>query len=876
MNVASAPWRAAIAALVFATRARSEMSVDYTTLSTALQTAYESAGDCRNTQTQDSQTSTQSDGTEVTYQFSSYVTSCEESGRRTASLKLVQMDGAEGMSGNLDVSFSNNWDLYMDFASSVCTLETASGESCSCELCEATTSDSRKLVGATGSCSTPPSSDFPFVEGACVSVTDLASGVEGSGGSINAGDKFGVTFDSLSADLKSAFAGACVSSTSALNCSSSDGRTSYLSSSNGELDEFKLNQPGQFSMDIDFAASTCSAFRSGSSCGDCALCKDSRANLGVVANCGSDSTITSNVTFSGVCNSIVDLASDGSPSVTAYDMIANDLISAFTASKCDSSRMQVSSSNSSAKSTQYELSCSATGNAAIVTSLGNEIQTLSVSAGNAWYLSVDYPMYTCQVEVQGTDSEASETTRCSACDLCRTTEGGYGVAVDGCPTGPVADAFSSTECIGYKSLAQFAGDYVEDQSNSFDDISADIKSVFSSDTCAEQPGYLNCSHPDGRSAYLEGYSDPDASGSYVPNALHVYNTGMYVVHVDFNTTDCSIELVNGLCECTYCAVQEGEFGIMSQCGESQTDYFRLKTGECVPISDICDGRVNEGDEAAEMTMPTPPFYLVVSDLEEAFPGDSCVKTIDKDSYKVQLPNGTNVFKTRRYLQMNCSHDGRTAFVNKTDDAGVEIMGHIDISSPEDPRAVVSFDFESEKCSVTADGSTCSNCTICKYNDDKKYGVSAYCPDATSSSPFAGDGTACVSFVELAGGELDFSSPSNGTSAGNETTPASGSNATNVDDDSEEADDVWAEDPNNPGPGGPMDDDSGGADNGGEGEGEGNGDDIPDDGDDEGTMTDDRADTGSEESDGESTSNSKTTGNVRKFVAVAILSAAAFL
>jgi hypothetical protein len=875
----SAPWRAAIAALAIATSVRAELSVNYTTLSTALQTAFASAGGCRNQQIQDSQTSTQSDGTEVTYQFTSYLTSCEESGRRAASLKLVQMEGSDGMSGNLDVSFSNNWDLYLDFAASICTLETASGESCNCELCEATTSDSRKLAGATGSCVTPPSTDFPFIAGTCVGVSDLASGVAGtSGGSVNAGDKFGVSFDSLSGDLKSAFAGSCVSSTNALNCSSSNGRNGHLSSSNGELDELMLNQPGQFSLTIDFAASTCNAIRSGSSCGDCALCKDSRANLGVLSKCGSsDSAISSNITFSGVCNSIVDLAFDGRPSLTAYDIVANDLISAFTASNCDSSRMQVASNRSSGNSTMYQVSCSGTGNAAIVTSLDNAIQTLSVSAGNTWYLSVDYPMYTCQVEAQDSNKDASATTSCSTCELCRTTDGGYGVVASGCPTGPVADAFSSTECIGYETLAKSSGEYVEDQSNTFEDISSDIQSVFSADTCAEQPGYLNCSHPDGRSAYLEGYPNPDASGSFVPSALHVYNTGMYVVHVDFNTSDCSVELVNGLCDCAYCADEEGELGIMSRCGESQTDYFRLKTGECVPISDICDGRVNEGDEMAEKTMPTPPFYLVVSDLEEAFPEESCVKTIDNDSYKVQLPNGTNVYKTRRYLQMNCSHDGRTAFVNKTDDAGVEIMGQLNIWSPEDPSATVSFDFEAETCYVTADGGACSNCTVCKYNDDKKYGVSAYCPDAMSSSPFSGDGTACVSIVELAGGELVSSPSSNGTSTGNGTTPSNGSNATDTDENDEEgeADDVWAEDPNNPGPGESTDDGSEG-DEGTGSDGEGSGDDAPNDGDDAPILTDDGAETGSDETDGDSTSSGTSSGNVPRFVAIAMLMAVALL
>jgi hypothetical protein len=354
--------------------------------------------------------------------------------------------------------------------------------------------------------------------------------------------------------------------------------------------------------------------------------------------------------------------------------------------------------------------------------------------------------------------------------------------------------------------------------NSFEDISSDIKSVFSADTCVEKPGYLNCSHPDGRSAYLVGAPDANNNGTIEPTELQVYNTGMYLIHVNFTSSECTVELVNGICDCTYCAVEEGEFGIMSQCGESQTEYHRLKTGECVQISDISEGRVMEGDEEAIKTMSQPPFYRLVTELEDAFSEEHCTKGFDKESYKEQLPNGTFVYKTRRFLEMNCSLDGREAYVNKTDDAGVEILGRLVITSETDPNVKVSFDFEANTCSVEADGAPCSNCTTCKHNDDKDYGISASCPNAQDNSPFSGGGGTCLPVVELVGGALTHNF--NGTTA-NSTTPTY--NDTADGDSADETNDVWEEDPNNPDNEGSTDADdtdkeeSDGEGSGGEGE-----------------------------------------------------------
>jgi hypothetical protein len=357
--------------------------------------------------------------------------------------------------------------------------------------------------------------------------------------------------------------------------------------------------------------------------------------------------------------------------------------------------------------------------------------------------------------------------------------------------------------------ASFTGEASSDATgrNSFEAISSDIKSVFSADTCVEQPGYLNCSHPDGRSVSLVGA--PDTDGVLEPTELRVYNKGMYVIHVDFNTSDCSVELVSGTCDCSYCANEEGKFGITSHCGESQTEYDLLKTGECVQISDISEGRVMGGDEEADKEMTKPPFYRLVTELEGAFSEQYCTKGSADESYKVQLPNGTYVFKTRIFLEMNCSLNGRTSYVNKTDDDGVEILGRLVITSESDPNAKVSLDFEANTCSAEVDGAPCSNCTACKYNDDKDYGISAYCPNAGADSLFSGGSGTCVPIVEAAGG--DATTSSNGTS-GNGTTPTDNDAA---DGDSTEG---GEEDPNNPDSEGPTDAD--GTDSG-ESEGDGN-------------------------------------------------------
>jgi len=698
--------------------------------------------ECTSDSTTTSSTGTLPDGSEVQYTYTNYDVTCTDQ-EKSVTLHLVVLEGQDGYSGTVEVTYNGQWTLTLDLASSMCTIESTSGVYCDCEICQ---TDS-VLLGITASCPTPLGGSYDPFQGECVGVASVVSG-DASTNSTSGGGGGGysdVSFEELSAALQSGFLSnqACASTASTLNCTSANGRSVYLSQTpsstggDGQLNTLILNStPGKFTATVDFTTKSCTVTSSGMTC-VCSLCQDARGDFGVAASCPVDSSSNATSPFSGECISAQDLSDDGLPSTAAYDVIASDLMRSYAPENCDSTH-----SSSSDGTVGYQLSCTGNDQSALMS--GTEangtllVDTLTITANDAWFLSIDYSMHICTVQM----GDAS----CDACSLCRSNDGGYGITAS-CP-GNLTKVFSPTRCVNVARLARDSGNYAEDDRNTFDDVSKDVQSVFSADTCSLQETQLNCSSVDGRTVTVSGTKVGNSTVEL--EELHIYIVGVYVIHLEVgNKTQCSVELVNGVCDCTYCGADDGEFGIMSLCSEGTTEYTRLTTGECVAVSDLSEGMKSDNGDDEEDEINAPPFFRLVGYLADAFPEDACLKNTSKDAYRETLKNGTDVYKSRNFFRMNCTYEDRMAFVNMTDDNGVEQMGKLEVQV--DPTVRVSFDFEAGSCLIQTDGTDCLNCTTCKYSDDHEYGILGYCPGASATSVFKD--YSCVSVTDIAGGKF---------------------------------------------------------------------------------------------------------------------------